>query len=200
MKDSFRINQSQKNRLIIITFFNKQLFGTSTIHLATRKSFCVNARGLPPATKQVLAMLLSLGRVGGEVPPSSHGQGGVPHPRSRGGGSTPSRLGWGGYPIPGLDWRYPPPEPGMGYPPDPDLGWGTPHPDLRQGTPHQLDGYPPPCLNLGWGTPQSAGRGTPPISWMGYSHQLDGIPPFPAWTWDGVPPPPVGWMGYPTES
>ena len=67
------------------------------IHL-TKKSSCVNARGIPTATYQVLAML------GGGVPCSRSG--GVPHPRS-GGGTTSQVWGvlcpsFGGYHIPGL--------------------------------------------------------------------------------------------------
>ena len=113
----------------------------------TRKSSCVNARGIPPAAYQVLAML------GGGVPhPRS---GGVPHPRSGGypipglrgvpcsrSGGVPSPMS-GGYPIPGLGetpsqvWGVPcPARPQMGYPPWPDLEWGIPlPPDLRWGTP-----------------------------------------------------------------
>ena len=96
--------------------------------IKTRKSSGVNARGIPPAAYQVLAML------GGGVPgPRS---GGVPGPRSVGGLPHPRS---GGYPIPGL---------GGGVPIQtwsggtlatlpPDLRWDTPL--ARPGT-----GDPPP--------------------------------------------------------
>ena len=83
--------------------------------LITRKSSCMNSRGIPPTTQQVLAMLLCLPRGGG------------------GGGGTPSSPGWGGGtpiqswvgdPFPGLEGGVPS-HPDMG----PDLGRGLyPHP------------------------------------------------------------------------
>ena len=55
-----------------------------------------------------------------------------------------------------------------------------------RGTP---GGLPPPPPSAGWGTPRpDLGRGTPPISWMGY------LPPPPARSGKGDPP--VRWMGW----
>ena len=83
-------------------------------------------------------------------------------------GSTPYSPSWG-YPI--QSW------PG-GTPSSPGLG--VSHPALLREYPIQS-----------WqgGTLSSPG-------WE-YPHQLDGIPPSPACTWNGVPPPPGPGMGYP---
>ena len=112
--------------LLLLSF---QQQGNQTLALK-RKSSNVNARGIPPAAQQVLAML------GG-------GLAGVPHPVMVGEGGTPSSHGRG-YP------RYPPPSrPGIGYPPPPfrpRIGYLPHHPDLGWGTPHHQtwDGVPPP--------------------------------------------------------
>ena len=129
----------------------------------TRKSSCVNARGTPPTTWQVLAMLLCLMGGGypiqswwwGEgvpwVPPTIHTYWGVPQVPT-----TTIQIWLGGTlgtPTTIQTW---PGGPGTGYP-HPDLGWGIPLP------PRPGMGYPPPT-DMGWGTPQSTdlGRGTPP--------------------------------------
>ena len=89
----------------------------------TRKSFCVNARGIPSATKQVLTMLLCL--MGGGTP-SSPDQGGTPSSPSRG-VSHPILVG---VPHPvlvgGVSHHIVLVGPGMGYPP-PNRGvdWHT---------------------------------------------------------------------------
>ena len=87
----------------------------------TRKYSCVNARGIPPAVRQVHAMLFQLG-----VPP--------PPPPSRsqvrmGGRYTPSQVQTEGVPPPGPGKGYPPCRPGKGVCPPPPMSWM---------------GYPPP--------------------------------------------------------
>ena len=139
-------------------------------HITTRKSSCVNARGIPPAVGSTRSAALS---AGGEVP----------HPVLDGGGGGYSIRSWmagvpiqswkGGYPIQSwmqswmggtpvscmgtlcldLGRGYPQSRPGMGYPPS-RPGMGT-APQFGSGM-----GYPPgPDL---WCPPQSAGWGTPP--------------------------------------
>ena len=151
--------------LFTIFFINSVEF--RRILLGTRKSSCVNARGIPPAAYQVLLAML-----GGRVPsprsggvPSLRSRGGVPGPRSGGGYLVP---GLGGYPIPGLG----------GYP-IPGLG----------GTPSHVRGYPIPGLG---GTPSRPHSPAKPE--MGYppGQTWDGVPP--DQTWDWVPPwPDLGW-------
>ena len=133
--------------------------------MKTRKSSCVNARGIPPTMWQVLAM----SQVRGGTPSQVWGRG-VAHPRSR------------GYPIPGLGgtlsqvWGYPIPGPG-GYP---ILGLeGTPS-HVQGGTLSQVEGVP--CPMLGVPCPRSGGY-PPSRPGMGYP-----LPP--GQTWDGVSPRP----------
>ena len=133
------------------------------IHKVTRKSSCVNARGIPTAAYQVLH-LLSCTRWGNPPP-----QSGLPPPQpgpTWGGGyprrGTPQRGLTGGYPrwgTPGQVWLggYPqvgvPPmveSPLAGVPP----GWGTPHLDLTR--------VPPGHVWLGGVTPP------PSWNWLGY--------------------------------
>ena len=123
----------------------------------TRKSSCVNARGIPPAAQQVLAMLSCLGGGGDPIP----GQvGGVPHPRL---GGTPSQVqGW--YPIPGLGGYS---IPGLGRVPHPRSGEGTPSHVWRWRGIHPIqtwDGVPPPLSRPGMGYP-------PDQTWDGVSPQ-----------------------------
>ena len=160
----------------------------------TRKSSCVNARGILTAACQVLHLLSCMGW-------------GTP---ARGYPTlgTPITPGWGtahldlaGVPpcldlvgvLPGQTW--------MGYPhldlagvPLSGPGWGTPWSDL--------DGVPP--SGPGWGTPTwTWPRYRPPVrhDW-GTPHQTQ--PGYPSgWTWLGYPPGQVGYppsktgMGYP---
>ena len=121
----------------------------------TRKSSCVNARGIPTAAYQVL--------LGGIPPPPSVG---VPPPTARFArgyprwstphwGTPPGQVWWGvpkvGYPQPGLMWGVSE----VGNTPC----WGTPRPGLM-GVPevgYPPSGYPPwPGLTGGgyprWGT------------------------------------------------
>ena len=64
-----------------ITKYAKILLTQKTIILSTRKSSCVNARGIPPAAYQVLAMLGggTRSQVWGGTPSQVRGRG-VPHP------------------------------------------------------------------------------------------------------------------------
>ena len=122
----------------------------------TRKSSCVNARGIPPAVSQVLAML-----VGGGTP-SSHGGGGTLGPLHHPDLARVSPdLGWGtnpqtwlGYPSTIQTWPgYPPTiQTWPGYPPPSRPGQGTPQSGMGH-PPHHADlaGVPPP--RPGWGTP-----------------------------------------------
>ena len=108
----------------------------------TRKSSCLNARGIPSATKQVLAILLCLVGEGGYPIQSWVGEvphpvlaGGVPHP------VLPHLVLARGYPfqfwLEAWAWDgVPPVQTWNGVPPNPDLGWGTPL--SRPGM-----GYPP---------------------------------------------------------
>ena len=97
-------------------------------YLITRKSSCVNARGIPSAA-------LHLGRGGRSIPSLARG---APHPWLKG---TPSLVG-------GTPSGYPPilthPSLGRGT-----LCWGTLHPDLARVTPS----WGTPCANLA-GVPQ----------------------------------------------
>ena len=127
----------------------------------------MNARGIPPAAWQVLAMLIHLLTTG------------VLHLVLDGGSSHPG-LDWV---IGILDGRIPPVLilDGMppiqtwdGYPPLLNLGWGTPTPST---------GWDTPCLDLGQGTPHpDLGRGTPigrwgtPPSWCELTHRLKILP------------------------
>ena len=113
----------------------------------TRKSSCVNARGIPTATYQVLHLL--------GVPPPLSDMAGVP--------PLPSDLN--GVP-PCLDLAgVPPIRPGWGTPPPSGPGWGTPpHLDLAE--------VPPP--RPGWGAPPYLDlTGVPPCqTWLGYPPSL----------------------------
>ena len=91
-------------------------FSSRSTHVKTRKSSCVNARGIPTATFQVLHLLSEVG-----YPPPS---GTPPPPMARS-----NRKG--GYPRWGIPPSgYPPARSNRGYP-----RWGT-----------RRSGYPPPQL------------------------------------------------------
>ena len=138
----------------------------------TRKSSCVNARGIPTAAYQVL--------LGGVPPPPSRG---TPWPGPMRGTPQlgyPHRAQWG---VPRVPPIRVPPQPGLtgGLPPSPIGVHSQPGP--TGGVPPLLGlmgghwGYPhwgtsPP--GPGWGTP------LPGPSW--------GTPPPPAWTWLGYLP------------
>ena len=144
-----------------------QLSLQNAITIPTRKSSCLNARGIPPAAYQVLAMLGGGGApgsrsVGGYLVPGQ----GVPHPRSGGGVPNPRS---GEYPIPG--W-------GRGYPSQvwgstPSQAGGVPIPGpggttskVRRGVPHpRSGGYPIPFLggypSQVWGSTPSQVQGVP---------------------------------------
>ena len=145
------------------------------ITIITRKSSCVNARGIPTATYQVLHLLTEVGY----PPPSGYPPvqvwcggtrdtpcRGTPHPDLMTSGGTPHQ----GIPHPGL----------MGG------TWGTPTSGLMGGTPHW--GTPHPGL-MG-GTPLTGpGSGTPPAwTWLGSP------PPPPPGPNLGTPPPGVDWQ------
>ena len=130
----------------------------------TRKSSCVNARGIPPAALQVLAMLLCLMVGGGGVPHPVMVMVGVPHPVIVGGGT----LGL-------TPWVPPTIQTWLGYPPTIQtwLG-GTPHyhPDLAgvpPTPPRPGTGYPPPPPRPGMGYPP------PPPSRCGLTHKGENI-------------------------
>ena len=105
----------------------------------TRKSSCVNARGIPPASTRYA------GLVGGGYPryPPRPGRG---YPCW---GYPPPGPGWWGLPLLGV-----PPISWMGYPP-PSAGWGTPPPPRTI----SWTGYPPPPKpGVNWHTkPSDAG-------------------------------------------
>ena len=107
------------------------------ISFSTRKSSCVNGRGIPTAAYQVLHVLSCPG-----------GGGGVPelgYPR-----------GWWGYPILAI-LTCPGSTPWQRY-----LCWEYPHPDLA-GVPSQLDLIGVPPSGPDWRTPPSGpSRGSPP--------------------------------------
>ena len=140
--------------------------GWSNIKLSkTRKSSCVNARGIPTATYQVLHLLTEVGYPPLGYPPVQVWQGGTwgtPH----WGTPPPVQVWWGRVP------RVPPPP--SGYPPVgvPPIGvplqvwqggtWGTPpsgYPSLSRSDGGYL-GYPPigvppirvPPLGVDWQT------------------------------------------------
>ena len=135
--------------------------------MITNKSSCANARGIPPATYQVLARCVCGDGRGGGLP---HLDLGPPPPPGMGYSPTwtwdgvvlhqldrvppawtwDPPVGWMGYP-PLTGWGTPPPRPGAGYPlppPRPGTGYPPPHgPGM---------GYPiPPTSSAGWGTPSS---------------------------------------------
>ena len=133
----------------------------------TRKSSCVNARGIPgPGSRS--------GQ--GEVPPSQVRMGeGIPHPANVG---TPIQNWEEGTP---LSW------PGKRVPPCPDLSRGYPHPDLGRGAPPSWPGkgvplhpdlgrrYPLPWLRKGvspplarWGYPPGRCEQTDRHAWKYY--------------------------------
>ena len=126
--------------------------------LKTRKSSCVNARGIPTAAYQIL-------------------------PRW-GTGGTPGQVRWGGYPRWGtpcgvhppvgvpLHWSTPRPGLTGGYPHQGTPGQGTPQPGPR-GTPIRVPPQPGPMGVPKVGYPP--GRGTPHWTWLGY-------PPTRVWT------------------
>ena len=135
--------------------------------LATRKSSCVNTRGIPPATQQVLALLFCPRQEG---LPQSWLQG-VPHPNLAreypspvlavdtqswlGGGGAVLRPGLArGHPIPG--WEYPSPILTLGGNPVRSL-LGVPHvvvPPTRTGVPPRKDLRPVTWkIAWDWGTP-----------------------------------------------
>ena len=133
-----------------------------------------------------------------------------------GGGGTPSSPALGGYPIPGLGRRCPipgtwgvlHPRSEEGAPPSIQTWNGVPPSRPGQSmVPHSrlvwMDGGTP-CSDLGLGTPTWTWDGVPstwdgvppPVTWMGYLHQLDGYPnPDLGWgtAQDGVPPESPGW-------
>ena len=131
------ITRATKSRHVELTGIRK--------YKQTRKSSCVNARGIqrPPRSKCSLCLLCLLTR-GEGLPPSSPGWGrGYPHPV----------LG-GGYPHPVLNWGYPIQSQWRG------ISWGTPI--------LILDGVPPSWPGMGvllsWpgtGHPHQEGWGTP---------------------------------------
>ena len=111
------------------------------LHWSTRKSSCVNTRGIPPAVYWVLLLLSYLG-----TPPLSWpGQG---------------EGTWLGYPPPDLGGVPDQITPQAGYPPQLDLAG---YPPAGPGRVHPPAGYPP-----GWtwqGTPWLELAGHPP--WLG---------------------------------
>ena len=111
------------------------------ILISTRKSSCVNARGIPTAAYQVLHLLPEAG---------SPLAGGTPRPGPMGGGQGYLRWGTplaGGYPPARSDGGYPRwGTPLVGVPPSqvwrgaylrglPPCRWGTPQPGLMGSTP-----------------------------------------------------------------
>ena len=135
-------------------------YNGSKVIIWTRKSSCVNARGIPTAAYQVLHLLLEVGYPpAGVLPPGQSNGGyprwGTPQPGlmegSTQGGVPPGR----GTPQSGL----------MGVPKVGTPSRGTPWPGLVGGTwgGYPLAGEPPPPPGPGLGTPPSGpGRGTPP--------------------------------------
>ena len=119
------------------TFFFKspRLFMASSAQKSfiTRKSSCVNARGIPTAAYQVLHLLPEVGPPGRGTPPARSDGGRVPKVR---------------YPQQGTPWQgtpSPPARSDRGYPRS-----GTPS---RGNPPSDLAGVPPPS---------GPGQGTPP--------------------------------------
>ena len=103
----------------------------------TRKSSCVNARGIPPAAQQMFTVLIWPGRDGGRCYLPWLGGEYLLWP----GGTCQGRYLPSG---PGQD-RYPPPPSGPGQGRYPPARVGIPHLDLaRVGTPSQ-GRYPPGC-------------------------------------------------------
>ena len=141
----------------------------------TRKSSCVNARGISPVMYQVLLCC--------SFPDPDPGWGrGFPHPGP----------GWGGGGLchPVLPGGYPHPVLVAGeYSHSPD--WGYPHPYLVGGTPSPhpyLAGVLPPWLAK-WGYLLSARLEYPhPIGQMGVTHPLPPTPPPPSQLDRGIPP------------
>ena len=125
----------------------------------TRKSSCVNARGIPTAVYQVTQLSPKVG-----YPPTSS-DGGYPRWGTPPVGVPPTRSDWGtqgGVPPavpPGqVQWGYPRwGPPGQGYPPPhwTWLGYPPPHLDLAGVTPpppvwtdRQMDGWTDSCQNI----------------------------------------------------
>ena len=132
----------------------------------TRKSPCVNARGIiPPAAQQVLAMLICLLIWGGGRVLS---QWGVLHPVLE--GVPVSSPGWEGWTGRGgvLNRGYPS-SLNLGVAPTLILDGVSPIWTWDGGTPHQHDGIPPSGPGMGYSLVQT---------W-------DGVPP--VQTWEGVP-------------
>ena len=176
----------------------------------TKKSSCVNARGIPIAAYQVYTP--SVTRSGVPLPargtpqpgvmgvyprwgthtgvPLARSDRGVPEVRYPQQGYPPARSNGGvtrgGVPPARSDGEVPE----VGYPPGKGIPWSGLIGGYRGGVlPWQA--YPWPGLAVGyprWGTPPS--RGTPQPGLMGGVPQLDlaGYPP-PVWTWPWYPPP-----------
>ena len=110
--------------------------------METRKSSCVNARGIPTAAYQVLHVL-----------------------SCPGGGGVPPVLTWLGYPSPHQTWLgYPRPiRSGWGTPPPIGPGWGTLHQTWPESPPPIRSGRGTLPIRSGWGTPPSdMAVGNPP--------------------------------------
>ena len=148
--------------------------------MITRKSSCVNARGIPPAVYWVLFLLSYLG-----TPPPPLAGGGVPEQGTPQAGYPPSWPGWGG------TWPGYPPPPGR-VPP----GQGTPHPDLageggyltRVPPPPRVPPgrVPPPQLDLAGYPPAGPGRIPPPPQCLPHGILGNVAKHYGIW----VPPPP----------
>ena len=150
------------------------------VHIITRKSSCMNARGIPTVAYQVLHLLsCTWGGVppGGGTPSLDGGtlslDRGYPHPALDGGYPIPARLVTPSQ-VPPLAW----PDQGVLHPYPGGTPWlGYPH-RTWLGTPYQTQlGYPP--IRPGQGTPIRPGWGVPPSD-------LDGVPPIQGWM--GVAP------------
>ena len=145
----------------------------------TRKSSCVNARGIPTAAYQVLFGGVPPIRVPpGQVWPGGYLRWGTPCQ------GTPGQVWWGGYPRWGTPIR-----PGWG-----DTRGGVPsigvasQPGLTGGTQGEV---PPTWTWLGY--PQLDLAGVPPTwIWLGYPPRLDLARVPPTWSWLGYPPSPAG--------
>ena len=187
----------------------------------TRKSSCVNARGIPTAVYQVLLGGVPpphWGSPPGQAQPGGYPRWGTPSQVWQGGylrWSTPSQVWWGrGVPEVGVP-------PWLGYPPA--------RSDREGGTQGGVSPWPVPTGGQGgyprWGTPSQVwwGREVPEVGyplvgvplWPGLTGEgyprwgtpiglppgqvWQGVPPSgtPTWTWLGYPPPTWTWLGYP---
>ena len=157
--------QSLVRALGVVLFWSKihltSLNGTlDYIHIITRKSSCMNSRGIPPTAYQVLHLLSYPGEV-------------VPHPWM--GRGAPSLAG--GYPISELGVPIPGqgiPLSGPGQAPPSGPGWVTPHLDLDRVSPLSGPGSGTPHLNL--------------VRITHLSQPDQGTSPPPAWDLAGRPP------------